>query len=119
MVLVLVCLYDWLCKIALPISEEALFSQPIKFASKRKSCFGFGFTQVSLMQFLWFWFYDSQVKTALNQTRCSVLALRILTENLDLMVTIVPYILPSKAVVTMVMMMMMMMVIVVILILLW
>ena len=27
----------------------------------------------------------------LNQTRCSVLALRILTENLDLMVTIVPY----------------------------
>ena len=55
----------------------------------------------------------------LNQTRCSVLALRILTENLDLMVTIVPYILPSKAVVTMMMMMMMMMVIVVILILLW
>ena len=54
----------------------------------------------------------------LNQTRCSVLALRILTENLDLMVTIVPYVLPSKAVVMM-MMMMMMMVIVVILLLLW
>ena len=65
MVLVLVRLSDWLFKIALPISEEALFSQPIKFASKRKSCFGFGFTQVSLTQFLWFWFYDSQVKTAL------------------------------------------------------
>ena len=51
----------------------------------------------------------------LNQTRCSVLALRMLTENLDVMVTMVPYILPSKAAV----MMMMMMVIVVILILLW
>ena len=44
----------------------------------------------------------------LNQTRCSVLALRILTENLGLMVTMV----------MMVMMMMMMVVIVVILILL-
>ena len=52
LVLVLVRLSDWLFKIALPISEEALFSQPIKFASKRKSCFGFGFTQVSLTQFL-------------------------------------------------------------------
>ena len=44
----------------------------------------------------------------LNQTRCSVLALRILTENLGLMVTMV----------MMMMMMMMMVVIVVILILL-
>ena len=44
----------------------------------------------------------------LNQTRCSVLALRILTENLGLMVTMV---------MMMMMMMMMMVVIVVILIL--
>ena len=67
MVLVLVRLSDWLFKIALPISKEALFSQPIKFASKRKSCFGSGFTTPFgwLVYLLWFWFYDSQVKTTL------------------------------------------------------
>ena len=44
----------------------------------------------------------------LNQTRCSVLALRILTENLGLMVTMV----------MMVMMMMMMMVVIVVILIL-